>query len=301
MPASAFSLLDLKSLTSENYHDLFFLAESLRAKSRPPRQLGETLALLFFEASTRTRMSFESAGFRAGLGPLVFDGGHRTSLEKGETVEDSILNIAAMAPQFVVIRCGDDVDLRAIAQVLSRPVINAGWGMKGHPTQALLDALTMKLKWQTLSGKKLLIVGDIKHSRVASSHFEMAKTLGLEIGQCGPLDLLRPEAAHGNQIFSHLQSGLEWADAVMALRFQFERHDSSIQLSKEDYRKQFGLSTQSLKALRPDGLVLHPGPINHGIELETEVLSDPRCQVLAQVQNGVYMREAILRWMLGER
>ncbi len=300
MPASASSLLDLQSLTSQDYHDLFFLAESLRAKARAPRQLGETLALLFFEASTRTRMSFESAGFRAGLGPLVFDGGHRTSLEKGETVEDSILNISAMAPRFVVIRCGDEVDLRAMANVLSVPVINAGWGIQGHPTQGLLDALTMKTKWPVLSGKKLLIVGDIKHSRVASSHFEMAKTLGVEIGQCGPEELLRTQGQHKN-IFSKLQQGLEWADAVMALRFQFERHDSSVRLSKEDYRNQFGLSAQSLKALKPDGLIMHPGPINHGFELETEVLADSRCQVLAQVQNGVYMREAILRWMLGER
>lgn len=297
MPASILSLLDFQGFTSQKFEELFSLAESLRTKPRSPRQLGETLALLFFEPSTRTRMSFESAAFRVGLGPLVFDGGHSTSLEKGETVEDSILNVDAMNPRFVVVRCGKEVDLAAISRKMQSPVINAGWGVQGHPTQGLLDALTMRIGLKGLQGKKLLIVGDIKHSRVASSHFEMAKVIGYEIAQCGPKEFLR----EGEKTFSSLKEGLQWADAVMALRFQFERHDSTLQLSKEDFRAQYGLSLQSLKALRPDGLVMHPGPINHGIELETEVLEDSRSQVLKQVQNGVFMREAILRWMLGER
>lgn len=298
MPASISSLLDFQSFTPQKFEDLFSLAESLKEKPRAPRQFGETLALLFFEPSTRTRMSFESAAFRVGLGPLVFDGGHSTSLEKGETVEDSILNIDAMDPKFVVVRCGGEVDLAAISKKMQAPVINAGWGVKGHPSQGLLDCLTMRESFKkNLSGKKLLIVGDVKHSRVASSHFDMAKANGYEIGQCGPQEFLRS----GEKSFSDLKEGLQWADAVMALRFQFERHDSTVRLSKEDYRAQYGLSPTSLKALRPDALIMHPGPINHGIELETEVLDDPRSRVLKQVQNGVYMREAILRWMLGER
>ncbi len=299
MPASQISLLDFQSFSSQNVDELFSLANSLKAKPREPRRSGETLALLFFEPSTRTRMSFESAGFRAGLSPLVFDGGARTSLEKGETIEDSILNIAAMDPKFVVVRCGDEVPLLEISKKISMPVINAGWGVKGHPTQALLDALTMQQKLGSVSGKKLLIVGDVKHSRVASSHFELAKKVGYEIGQCGPKDFLRPDLS--KNVFDRLEDGLKWADAVMALRFQFERHAESVKFSKDEYRAQFGLNLKNISDLGAKGIVMHPGPINHGIELETEVLSDSRSQVLVQVQNGVFMREAILRWLLGER
>lgn len=298
MPSSLESLLDLKSVTISHVQDLFSFADSIRSGNHRPRQNGETVALAFFEASTRTRLSFETAAYRAGVGPLVFEAGQKTSLEKGETIEDSLLNIAAMMPRMVVVRCGDSVDLAGIARKLPVPVINAGWGVQGHPSQALLDLYTLRNSWKEMAGKKLLIVGDLKHSRVVSSHVEMFQKLGMELGQCGPKGFLLENPAVQN--FEKLREGLQWADAVMALRFQFERHSASLHFSREDYRSQFGLNMDSVKHLKANGMILHPGPINHGIELETEVLSDPRCKVLEQVRNGVFVREAVLRTILSE-
>jgi aspartate carbamoyltransferase catalytic subunit len=298
MPTGFSSLLDLKSLSSSQIENIFSLARSLKEQGRIPRLKGETLALFFVETSTRTRLSFETAAFRSGLGPLLFDGGQKTSLEKGETVEDSIFNIAAMKPSMMVIRCGDMVDLEKISRQIQSPILNAGWGTKGHPTQALLDLFTLQRKWGQIAGQKLLIVGDVKHSRVAASHVELAKVCGFTLGQCGPTEYLidNPQV----QKFVSLQEGLQWCDAVMALRFQFERHTDTQGFAKEDYRSQFGLNPNSLRALREDAPVLHPGPINYGIEMEQIVTEDSRSCILEQVTNGVYIREALIRLVLGE-
>jgi aspartate carbamoyltransferase catalytic subunit len=299
MPARLSSLLDLKTFTKNDIEELFSFALELKQKPRPTRQKGESVILGFFEASTRTRLSFETAAIRAGLGALVFDGGLKTSLEKGETIEDSLYNMAAMDPQVLVVRCADTVDLPKLAPKLKVPVLNAGWGVQGHPTQALLDQLTLKAKWKSLEGKKLLIIGDLKHSRVAASHLELAAVTGLQLAQVGPENFQLPGSSKIKS-FSNLAEALKWADAAMALRFQFERHEAAIAFSKEDYRQQFGLNLESLKNLKADGFIMHPGPINHGIEMETEVLTDSRAIVLDQVRHGVYLREAVLRMTLGE-
>lgn len=294
------SVIDLKSFSSAQIEEIFALAKHLKNSPKPTSQTGKTIALMFFEPSTRTRLSFETAAYRAGLGPLVFEGGSLTSLEKGETVEDSVLNVAAMNPEYVVIRCGNDVDLGALAKKIRAPLINAGWGIKGHPTQALLDLFTLQQKWQSLRGKKLVIVGDVRHSRVAASHVELAKICGVELAFCGLKEFL-PEASGEVKTFSDLAEALAWADAVMALRVQFERHANDLKLSKEDYRSRYGLTTAALKNFKSSGFILHPGPINHGIEMDTEVLSDSRCLVLDQVTSGVYVREALIRWLGGQK
>lgn len=291
------SFLDLKSYSESHFDRLFHLSEDLRKSPHEPFQRGERLALLFFEPSTRTRMSFESAAWRFGLAPLVFDGGPHTSLEKGETVEDSILNVAAMQPKALVIRCGEAIPLRAISEKLSIPVINAGWGVQGHPTQALLDAVTMRRHFGSLQGKKVLILGDVTHSRVAASHLELLPKLGVQVAIAGPDEFLvsRP----GVEVFKSLKAGLEWADVAMALRVQFERHTGSEKCpSTEEYRRLYGLNKESLQVFSSRGIIMHPGPINHGIEMETEVLSDPRAKILEQVTSGVYVREALLREIL---
>lgn len=293
MPSSPTSLLDLKSYSLARFETLFSKAQQLKRTKAQPVAHGERIALLFFEPSTRTRMSFESAAYRMGLGPMIFDGGVSTSLEKGETIEDSVLNVAAMRPRFLVIRGSDAVDMQSLSQKVDIPILNAGWGIKGHPTQALLDAYTMAEEFGSLKGLRVLILGDIRHSRVAASHLELLPQLGAQIGLCGPDEFLVDTPSV--KIFSKLSSALEWAQVAMALRVQFERHQGQSKLSTESYRKDFGLNANSLKALMPQGIVMHPGPINHGIELETEVLSDSRCRVLTQVTNGVFVREALLR------
>jgi aspartate carbamoyltransferase catalytic subunit len=298
------SMIDLKSFPLSQVENLFALAKRLKIAqnfSSSPTITSDTIALMFFEPSTRTRLSFQTAVHRAGYGALIFEGGGKTSLEKGETVEDSVLNVAAMHPKLVIIRCGDEVDLPALARKISMPVINAGWGVKGHPTQALLDLFTLHEKWGGLRGKKLVIVGDVKHSRVASSHRELAKICGLELAFCGPKEFLSAaDESASVKNFSRLGEALEWCDAVMALRVQFERHASSVAISKEDYHAQFGLTAAAVQKLKASGWILHPGPINHGLEMDTDVLQDPRSLVLEQVSSGVVIREALIRQMGGK-
>jgi len=296
MSSSAKSLIDLKSLEKEKINSLFSLADQFALKPAPAKGFGKTGALLFFEASTRTRMSFETASARLGVYPLRLDGKSGTSLEKGETFEDTVLNVAAMKPSCMVIRCGDDLDLQDLQKKISMPLLNAGWGKRGHPTQALLDAYTIRKHLRQCEGQKLLIVGDIRHSRVASSHFELAKTLGYEVALCGPKEFLPSENSPSQKIFTNLQEGLRWATAAMALRVQLERHDTRYSLA--DYREHFGFTKKNLQALSAQAVIMHPGPINQGTELDSEVLQDPRCQVLDQVSNGVLVRQALLHKVL---
>lgn len=292
-----FSILDLRSLEKTKIDFLFSIADSIvAAKSAPIQGFGKTGALLFFEASTRTRMSFETACARLGIHPLRLDGGAGSSLEKGETLEDTVLNVEAMKPAFLVIRCGDDLDLKDLSEKVSTPILNAGWGKKGHPTQALLDAYTIRKHLGTCAGQKLLIVGDVRHSRVAASHFELAEKLGYEVALCGPAEFL--PAQPPCRVFASLAEGLQWSTAAMALRVQLERHENKYSLA--DYREQYGFTIKNLQSLSSQALIMHPGPINQGTELDSEVLHDPRCQVLDQVSNGVLIRQSLIHMILKE-
>ena len=300
MPVSKSSLITLNDFHKKDVELLF--SDSLALKNNfNSHQMTSgiyhsgykgTAALLFFEPSTRTRFSFEAACSRAGYHPLILDGGIGTSIEKGETVEDTIFNIQALRPLFFVIRCNDQVDLADVERRLDSPVINAGWGKRGHPTQALLDALTMFEKWRSLNGKNVLFVGDIKHSRVVSSHLELAKALNYNVAYCAPSEFL-PTGAEN--VFASLKEALEWADAVIALRVQKERHDNENIFLLEDYRESFGLNAARLSKLKSEALIMHPGPINYGVEIELDILDDPRCCILKQVENGVFLREALIR------
>lgn len=303
MPSSKSSLITLKNFEKTNIDILF--SEALNLKSNFNKYqftsgiyhsgYKGTAALLFFEPSTRTRFSFETACSRAGYHPLILDGGIGTSIEKGETVEDTIFNIQAMRPLFFVVRCNDLVNLAQIESELEVPLINAGWGKQGHPTQALLDALTIFEKFKSLENKNILFVGDVKHSRVVSSHLELSKKLNYNIGYCAPEEFLPSPTKESVQIFKKLSEALDWADAVIALRVQKERHDNENLFLLEDYRENFGLSSTNLKNLKSTTLIMHPGPVNYGVEIESDILKDPRSMVLKQVENGVFLREALIR------
>ncbi len=229
---------------------------------------------------------------------MIFDGGINTSLEKGETIEDSLANMAAMQPALMVVRCGEGIDLKNFSQASPFPVLNAGWGTSSHPSQALLDVFTLRKYWKTFNDKKLLIVGDLKHSRVASSHIQLAQKLGYLVGQCAPAEFqsMNPQVLR----FDSLVDGLVWADAVMALRFQFERHERVPSLDRTSYREKYGINPEVWKKTQKDCLLLHPGPINHGIEIDSEILEHGNCKILEQVQNGIFVREALIRTALGE-
>lgn len=310
-------LLNLKNYSPQQIEQFFNFVDSLNPQKNQRRNSLQdelfkmpTLAMMFFEPSTRTRLSFEMACHRAHCRSFFFDGGESTSLEKGETIEDSIYNVLAMQPEGLLVRCSDKIN---ISEIIEKKIpelspqtsfISAGWGTQAHPTQALLDAYTLYVKFKKLKGLKLALVGDIKHSRVASSHFELLQVLGVEVVQCGPESFLR----QGSSVrkMDSVDAALDWADAVMALRVQLERHTNTISLSnaptgeidQETYRKNFGLTKDRLKKMRKDQFILHPGPVNHGVELDSAVFDDPRSLIFSQVKNGVYVREALLRMFL---
>ena len=284
-------LLDLKDLKKEKILSLFELAKSLKQEKAVSLQGRGSAILLFLEPSTRTRVSFEVACQREGYHAIVIQGKAATSLEKEESLEDTFLNLGAMDPAVLVVRAGDDYNLTEFSSEFLTPVINAGWGTQGHPTQALLDAFTLFQKWQTLAGKKLFMVGDIAHSRVAQSHFELAAVLGYEI-RIFAQPSLRPKDPLV-QSFEKAEEGLAWCDAVMALRTQKERHGTH--LSMEGFNADWGLHSKNLKALKKEAFIMHPGPVNWGLELSTEIKSDPRSIILEQVECGVYVRQALLR------
>ncbi len=299
------SMIELSHLSENKITQLFQKCIQLKKQFRDSPQavsgIKGVAALLFFEPSTRTRFSFEAACARSGVHPLVLGGAAGTSLEKGETMEDTILNIEAMRPLFFVIRCPDSLNLIELQKQISIPILNAGWGMRGHPTQALLDALTIYEKWGTLKNKKILFVGDIKHSRVVSSHLQLSQMMNYEIAYCSPAELI-PENFDQQKIkyFDQVESGLKWADAVVALRVQTERHADSAYSENfiTEYRNKFGLNIKKLEHFKPDGLILHPGPINYGVELEKTVLQDTRSVILQLVENGAFMRETLIREIL---
>lgn len=295
MSNSVASLISLQDFSATQVYSLFEKAKSFDEKiGHQSTQSIRTAGLLFFEPSTRTRCSFEIAANNLGVRSFLLNGAEGTSLEKGESVEDTILNIAAMEPDILVIRCSDEVDLQSLSQQISMPVINAGWGKRGHPTQALLDCFTLYQEFGQLKDKKVLIVGDVKHSRVATSNFELMTKLGMQVAICGPQEFLPQNSKI--PVISNLQEGLQWADAVMALRCQFERH-ASLQFSKQDYIANYQLNQNSMKNFK--GIFMHPGPINHGVEMLLDTRADSRSRVFAQVKSGVLIRMAVVLSLLG--
>jgi aspartate carbamoyltransferase catalytic subunit len=277
-------------MSNSDVNILFSHALNFRENKIDLKYQGRTAAFLFFEASTRTRMSFEAAAVQLGLHPLILSGKTSSSLEKGETLEDTILNIASMSPSVLIIRSGEALNLNLVNKILNIPILNAGWGCHGHPTQALLDIYTLSQKMNTLKGVKILIVGDVLHSRVAASHQELSKILGYELAWCGPESFMPKDTE--NKKFNSLEEGLAWGDVVMCLRLQAERHSEVYQF--ENYRKDFGLTKNRLSNLKSEQWILHPGPINHGVELDSIVLNDSRSLVLEQVSYGVSLRQALL-------
>ncbi|MBL7672087.1 MAG: aspartate carbamoyltransferase catalytic subunit [Bdellovibrionaceae bacterium] len=300
-------LLDLKDISENQINNLFQISKEIKEahlafqktkysqKRETPQFHGLTAALLFFEPSTRTRFSFETACARLGLHPLVLSGVEGTSLSKGESFEDTILNIQAMNPEIFIIRCGDNSALRDMAEKMKRPVINAGWGLQGHPTQALLDAFCWREQIGDLRGRRLLIIGDIKHSRVAASHVELSRILGYEVACCGPSDFM-PESDRFHK-FKSLEEGIAWAHAIMVLRVQLERHAQKISL--DSYKVHYQIGKEWLQKMPESMCIFHPGPVNYGIELDQAVSVDPRSQFMNQVEHGVWLRQALLQNILG--
>lgn len=290
------SIIDFRDWSQSDLQKIFDVSFALEKDLKTPASLeNKTAALIFFEASTRTRVSFEQACFREGIRPSLLTGRASTSLEKGETYLDTVLNVAAMGPDVIVLRCGYELNLHSVAKRISQPILNAGWGVTSHPTQALLDIRTLLKQGLRYSQIKLLIVGDVRHSRVASSHFELAEKMGYEVAVCCP-ESFSPQKKVKR--FHILQEGLNWANAVMVLRFQFERHAQKE--AQGENLSDFKIGLKELKTWKNQGWLMHPGPVNYGVELKLDVEQYQNNLILKQVESGVWIRRACLHQVLGK-
>jgi aspartate carbamoyltransferase catalytic subunit len=264
-----------------------------------PTLRGVTVVNLFYEASTRTRISFELAEKRLSADMVNFSAS-TSSVQKGETLKDTVKNIEAMKIDMVVIRHSASGAPHFVASCLDSSVINAGDGAHEHPTQALLDLFTLREKYKKLEGLRVVIVGDILHSRVARSNIWGLSAVGAEVAICGPTTLIPYEIEKmGVKVFSDLDKALEGRDVVMALRIQLERQKGGLLPSLREYTNLFGITSERLKRLNKDFTIMHPGPINRGIEITPEVADGPYSVILDQVTNGVAVRMAILYLLSG--
>ncbi len=302
-------LLSLEGLPAATLHGLLEAAETLRPQALGGGQLrnrltGRTVCTLFFEPSTRTRSSFQLAAKRLGADSLNFNV-QASSTTKGETALDTMKTLEAMGVDCFIVRHADNGAVAALAAG-ARPgtaFINAGDGRSAHPTQGLLDMLTLRQRLgPDFSRMKVLIVGDIRHSRVARSDLHALRTLGAgEIRLCAPTPLL-PEAAlrAGCTVVDDLDQALSGVDAVMMLRLQRERMEQGLVPSLEQYFAEYGLTAARLRLAKPDAIVLHPGPMNRGVEIADDVADGPQSVILDQVSNGVAVRMAVLEAVLAK-
>ena len=292
-------LLGIKNLQKEDIDLIFKTADNFKdVINRPIRKVPSlrdiTIANLFFENSTRTRLSFELAEKRLSADTLNFSAAS-SSVKKGETLIDTVNNILAMKVDMIVMRHPDAGASTFLANHIDVPIVNAGDGAHEHPTQALLDAYSIREKLGDVNGKKVVIVGDILHSRVALSNIFCLKMLGAEVRVCGPLTLMpKYIESLGVSYEPDLMTALEWCDVANMLRIQLERQDTKFFPSLKEYSMMYGLNKERLDSLSKQITVMHPGPINRGVEITSDVADSKQAIILDQVENGVAIRMAVL-------
>jgi aspartate carbamoyltransferase catalytic subunit len=292
-------LTGIKDLTRQDIELIFKTADSFKEViNRPIKKVPSlrdiTIANLFFENSTRTRLSFELAEKRLSADVINFSASS-SSVKKGETLIDTVNNILAMKVDMVVMRHPNPGAAKFLSERIGAKVVNAGDGTHEHPTQALLDAYSIRERLGTVEGKKVVIVGDILHSRVALSNIYCLQKLGAEVMVCGPTTLI-PKYIHelGVKVEHNLIAALEWCDVANMLRIQLERQDIKYFPSLREYSMQFGLTKEILDSLSKEIIVMHPGPINRGVEITSDVADSKQSVILQQVENGVAVRMAVI-------
>ncbi len=297
-------LLGIQDLSADDIHTILETAESfLEVSSREikkvPALRGKTVILFFYEASTRTRSSFELAAKRLSADILNFSKA-TSAVVKGESLKDTVLNLEAMNPDCFIIRHASSGAPYYLSTFCRSHVVNAGDGQHEHPTQALLDALTIRQSKPDFSKLKVVIVGDILHSRVARSNLFLLRKMGAKIVLVGPATLLPREFADlGAEVEYDFDRALDGADVVMMLRIQLERMQKSFFPSVREYRNLYCLTPRRLALAKPDAIVMHPGPMNRGVEISPEVADGASSVILKQVENGVAVRMAVLYLLLG--
>jgi len=306
MQLSTRHLLGIKDLTSTDISLILQTAEQFKeVLQRPVKKVPSlrdvVIVNLFFENSTRTRISFELAEKRLSADTISFTASS-SSVSKGETLLDTVNNILSMKVDMVVMRHSASGAPHFLAKHIPAAIINAGDGINEHPTQGLLDALSIKEKIGKLEGTKIAIIGDIMHSRVAQSNIYLLKKMGAEVTVCGPPTLIPKyiaEALHVNVSYN-LKETLEWCDVANVLRIQLERQNQVLFSSLREYNLAYGISRKMLDSLHKEIVIMHPGPINRGVELDSDVADSKQSIILQQVENGVAVRMAVL-YLLSNR
>ena len=292
-------LLGIKDISKEDIHLIFKTAENFKEViNRPIKKVPSlrdiTIANIFFENSTRTKISFELAEKRLSADIVNFNSGS-SSVNKGETLIDTVNNILAMKVDMVVMRHPAPGAAKFISRHIDANIVNAGDGTHEHPTQALLDAYTLTEKLGNLKGKNILIVGDIIHSRVALSNIYCLQKLGAHVRVCGPPNLIPNYIESlGVEVSYNLKESLAWCDAANLLRIQLERQDDKYFPSLREYSLQYGINQEILDQVNKNVIIMHPGPINRGVEITSQVADSNSSVILNQVENGVAIRMAIL-------
>jgi aspartate carbamoyltransferase catalytic subunit len=292
-------LLGLEGVPAEEIATILDTAESFKEISerdikKVPTLRGKTVINLFYEASTRTRTSFEIAAKRLSADTINISASS-SSASKGETLADTARNLEAMRPDAIIVRHPSSGACHLLARHVSCPILNAGDGCHEHPTQALLDLLTIRERRGEFAGLTVAIVGDILHSRVARSNLHALKTLGARVRLVGPQTLLPPElAALGAELHTNLPDGVRDADVIMMLRIQRERQGANYFPTLDEYAQYFCLTEDAVRLAKPQVIILHPGPLNRGLEISSAVADGPYSVIMDQVTNGVAVRMALL-------
>jgi aspartate carbamoyltransferase catalytic subunit len=294
-------LIGLEGLSGNEIVRLLDAAEQFKKTAEPePALSGRVIGLLFFEPSTRTRASFEVAAKRLGAHPLAMPM-DASSVVKGESLEDTLANLEAIGVELFVIRHPDSGSAERAARAAKVPVVNAGDGWHEHPTQALLDIFTIREKLGRLKGLEVAILGDILHSRVARSNLWGLTRLGAKVVVCGPPTLIPKGIEKWARVAASPEGALAKADAAIVLRIQAERQKEGLFPTLAEYRRGYALTRERLARAKPGCLVLHPGPINRGVELDSDVADGAQSVILEQVRNGVFVRMAVFSELLGSK
>lgn len=299
------NLLGIKYLSNSDINLIFSTADNFKkiinqSIKKVPSLRDITIANLFFENSTRTKLSFELAEKRLSADIINFSSSS-SSVKKGETLLDTVNNILAMKVDIIVIRHPDPGASVFLSRNIRAKIVNAGDGSHEHPTQALLDAYSIREKYGNIKNKKVVIIGDILHSRVALSNIYCLKKLGAHVSVCGPSSLMPINIQDlGVDHFSNLQEALEWCDIANVLRIQLERQNLKYFPSLREYSMTYGINKEILNRLNKDITIMHPGPINRGIELSSDVADSKQAIILDQVENGVAIRMAVLFLLAGK-
>lgn len=287
-------VLNLNDFTTKKINEILDRAQTFRDGKKVDYQGRKVVANLFFEPSTRTHYSFDMAALKLGCRTQNFNAGD-SSIKKGETLYDTVKTFEMFGVDAVVIRHKENEYYNQLVGKLNIPILNAGDGTGNHPSQSLLDLLTIRQEFGKFEGLKIVIVGDIKYSRVAHTNIEIMKKLGMEVYISGPEEY-REEGYN----YVELDDVIEKVDIVMLLRVQHERHENKMQIKEEEYNKKYGLNKNRVSKMKEKAIIMHPAPFNRNVEITDDIVECSKSRIFKQVQNGVFVRMALINMVLGE-